>query len=208
MKTKLDLNTWAHREHFNLFNGFTEPMFGFTVDVDCTVAYNRAKELGISFFLYYLYQSMAAVNAIEPFRYRIENHNEVFVHDVANAESTILRDNGTFGFVYLKFYPTLQEFVEAAQTRIERIKQSSSLFDDETSEDVIHYSTIPWFKFTALTHARNYSRNDGIPKITFGKVTESNGQKTFPVSITVHHGLMDGLQVGQYVELFQQLLNS
>jgi chloramphenicol O-acetyltransferase type A len=208
MKTRLDMATWNHREHFELFNSFEEPMFGFTLDMDCTIAYGKAKELGVSFFIYYLYQSMTAANAIEPFRYRIENNNEVYIHSVVSAGPTILRDNGTFGFVYLEFYPTLQEFAEVAQQRIERVKQSSSLFDDKYDDNIIHYSTIPWFKFTGLTHARNYKVNDGIPKITSGKITESNGKKILPVSITVHHGLMDGLHVAQYIELFQQLLDS
>jgi chloramphenicol O-acetyltransferase type A len=208
MKTRLDMDFWNHREHFELFNSFTEPMYGFTVEVDCTVAYQRAKELGVSFFLYYLYQSMAAANQIEPFRYRIENNTEVYVHDVVSAGPTILRPNGTFCFVYLEFYPTLQEFVQAALPEIEQVKQSASLFPGKTGENIIHYSAIPWLNFKGLTHARNFAVNDGVPKISFGKVTESHGRKLFPVSITVHHGLMDGLHVGQYIDLYQQLLNS
>lgn len=208
MKSRLDISSWNHREHFNLFNSFEEPFFSFTVAIDCTAAYRKAKELGVSLFLYYLYQSMVAANHIEPFRYRIENNNEVYVHDVVSASPTIMRPDGTFGFGYLEFHPTLNEFVAAAMPEIEKVQQSSSLFPDKTGENLIHFSAIPWLNFTGLTHARNYRINDGVPKITFGKITENNGQKSFPVSITVHHGLMDGLHVGQYVELFQQLLNS
>ncbi|MDB5000637.1 MAG: chloramphenicol acetyltransferase [Mucilaginibacter sp.] len=38
-------------------------------------------------------------------------------------------------------------------------------------------------------------------------VTEDASKRSMPVSITVHHGLMDGYQVGQYIDLFQKLLN-
>jgi chloramphenicol O-acetyltransferase type A len=28
-----------------------------------------------------------------------------------------------------------------------------------------------------------------------------------PISINVHHGLMDGFQVGQFIDCFQELMN-
>jgi chloramphenicol O-acetyltransferase type A len=38
-------------------------------------------------------------------------------------------------------------------------------------------------------------------------MTEVNGRKQMPVSIHVHHALMDGFHVGQYIDLYQQLLS-
>jgi chloramphenicol O-acetyltransferase type A len=43
--------------------------------------------------------------------------------------------------------------------------------------------------------------------MSFGKMTESDGKLTMPVSVHVHHALIDGLHVGQYIDLFQQLMN-
>lgn len=208
MKTPLDISTWNRRPHFELFNSFTEPMFGVTVTVDCTAAYQKARELGVSFFIYYLYQSMVAANHTEPFRYRIENNREVFIHDVVSAGPTIGRPDGTFGFAYLEFYPALLEFAQAAQPKIDAVKQSNSLFPVETGANIIHYSTLPALNFTSLSHPRNFSDNTGIPKITFGQVTETGGRRQFPVSVTVHHGLMDGWHVSRYVQLYQELMNS
>jgi chloramphenicol O-acetyltransferase type A len=76
-----------------------------------------------------------------------------------------------------------------------------------SGENVIHYSSIPWLNFTSLSHARAFSFKDSIPKISFGKMTEENGQRRMSMSIHVHHGLMDGYHVGEYVNLFQKLLN-
>lgn len=207
MKTQLNVATWNRKEHFELFNSFQEPMYSITVPIDCTQAYQKAKELRVSFFLYYLYQSMAAAIATEPFRYRIENNNEVWLHNSISAGPTVMRDNGTFGFVCLPFQPTIKEFVAMANQEIDKVKQSTSLFPPYIAENIIHYSALPWLNFTSLSHARNFLINDGVPKISFGKVTEQNKQKSFPVSITVHHGLVDGIHVGQYVECYQQLLN-
>jgi len=73
--------------------------------------------------------------------------------------------------------------------------------------DVIHYSTIPWISFTALTHERNFTRPDSIPKITFGKYFKENNRLLLPLSVNGHHGLMDGMHAGLHFEIFQQLLN-
>jgi chloramphenicol O-acetyltransferase type A len=203
MNRKLDIDQWARRDHFNFFRQFEEPFFGVCVNIDCTAAYNKAKESNTSFFLYYLYQSLAAANNIEPFRYRIKN-DEVWVYDRVNASPTINRPDGTFGFSYMDYYESLEEFIEYAQQEITRVQGSTGLIPAISGENVIHYSSIPWINFTQLSHARSFSFRDSCPKISFGKMTEENGRRTMPVSIHVHHALMDGYHVGQYVELFQE----
>lgn len=206
MKQVINIDTWARRDHFNFFRQFEEPFFGVTVNVDCTSVYARAKEQGLSFFLYYLHKALAAANSVEAFRYRIGG-NEVFLYDVVNASPTINRPDGTFGFSYIDFNPDFHVFAAGAQKEIERVQNSTGLIPAVSGENVIHFSSIPWVNFTSLSHARSFSFNDCIPKISFGKMTEANGIKTMPVSIHVHHALMDGYHVGQFVELFQKLLD-
>lgn len=207
MNRKLDIDQWARRDHFNFFRQFEEPFFGVCVNIDCTAAYQKAKESNTSFFLYYLYQSLAAANSIEPFRYRIKN-DEVWVYDRVNASPTINRPDGTFGFSYMDYYESLEEFIDHAQQEIARVQGSTGLIPAISGENVIHYSSIPWINFTQLSHARSFSFKDSCPKISFGKMTEENGRRTMPVSIHVHHALMDGYHVGQYVELFQERMGT
>ena len=71
MKKLIDLDNWNRKEHFLFFSKFEEPFFGVTVKVDCSTAYQKAKEKGVSFFLYYLYRALKTANKIENFRYRI-----------------------------------------------------------------------------------------------------------------------------------------
>jgi chloramphenicol O-acetyltransferase len=47
---------------------------------------------------------------------------------------------------------------------------------------------------------------DSAPRITFGKITETHGRATMPVSIHVHHALADGMHVAQSVEQLEQYL--
>lgn len=206
MKTKLDLDNWARKDHFNFFRQFEEPFFGICVNIDCTTAYKTSKDLNSSFFLYYLHKSLVAANKIEPFRYRIDE-SEVIVYETVNASPTINRSNGTFGFAYMDYHENLQTFLKEAQKEIDRVQSTSGLIPAISGENVIHYSSIPWINFTSLSHARAFSFKDSCPKISFGKMTEVNGRKSMPLSIHAHHALMDGYHVGQYIDLYQQLMN-
>jgi chloramphenicol O-acetyltransferase type A len=206
MNKKLDIERWERKEHFHFFKDFEEPFFGMTVDIDCTQAYMRCKEQGWSFFLYYLHKTLLAANATEPFRYRIDN-GEVLIFNHVHASATIARPNETFGFSFIQFEQDQGLFTHAALEEIERVRNSQGLVPGSTKANVIHFSSVPWVKFTSLSHARKFSRQDSCPKIAIGKVTERNGRKEMPVSIHVHHALMDGYHVGQFVEAFQELMN-
>ncbi|RPD40881.1 chloramphenicol acetyltransferase [Chitinophaga barathri] len=205
MKQKIDLQQWPRRDHFNFFSKFEEPYFGICAEIDCTRAYDAAKAQGISFFLYYLYRSLKAANQVTPFRYRIAD-GEIWEYDAVHASPTINRPDGTFGFAYMDYLEDFAAFQASAQQEIEKVQQSTGLIPSVSGENVIHYSSIPWVKFTSLSHARSFSFKDSIPKISFGKMTEQSGQRSMPVSIHVHHALMDGYHVGQYLECFQELM--
>jgi chloramphenicol O-acetyltransferase type A len=92
---------------------------------------------------------------------------------------------------------------------IERIQNTTGLFTRTFSDDnVIHFSAVPWLDFTSLSHARSYTFPDSCPKISFGKMKiNENGKRTMPMSIHVHHGLVDGLHLGQFVDYFQEIMN-
>ena len=205
MKQVLNIETWARKDHFRFFKQFEEPFFGVTIQVDCTKAYQTAKANGWSFFLYYLHCSLMAANKIEPFRYRILN-DDVFIYDEVHASPTINRPDGTFGFAYMNYYPGFETFAAAAQQEINRVQQSTGLVPSVSGQNVVHYSSVPWLSFTSLSHARSFTFQDSCPKISFGKMTEQAGVRSMPVSIHVHHALMDGFHAGQFAELFQQLL--
>jgi chloramphenicol O-acetyltransferase type A len=206
MKTKIDLDTWYRKSHFEFFNSFEEPFFGVTANVDVTIAYQKAKQQGVSFFLYYLHCILKAANSIECFRYRVEN-GEVFLYDEVHVSATVSRPDTTFGFSYIDYKPDFAEFVTGAQQEIKRVQSTTGL-ELRPFSNVLHVSAIPWVNFTGLTHARNFKFEDSMPKVSLGKMTEIGGKLMMPVSVTVHHGFIDGRQVGEYIDLFQQLLNA
>lgn len=206
MKQKLNLDTWNRKEHFLFFKQMEEPFFGLTTKIECTKAYQKAKELNCSFFVYYLHKTMVAVNQSEPFRYRIID-DSIYIFDQIDASATIMREDKTFGFSQIEYAENLTEFSQITKKEIERIQTTTGLFTREFSENLIHFSALPWIDFTSFSHARSFSWPDSCPKISFGKMVEENGKKYMSMSIHVHHGLMDGYHVGQFIALFQELMN-
>jgi chloramphenicol O-acetyltransferase type A len=207
VKHKLDLDNWNRKEHFQFFSQMTEPFFGVTVSIDCTKAYAKSKELDVSFFTYYLHKTLQAINTIECFRYRIDN-NEVYIYDRIDASATILREDKTFGFSYIEYSEDINVFSEITKTEIARIQNTTGLITREFPENLIHFSAVPWVNFTSYSHARSFTFPDSCPKISFGKMMDENGKKTMNMSIHVHHGLMDGYHVGQFISCFENLMNS
>ncbi|MCP2026260.1 chloramphenicol O-acetyltransferase type A [Flavobacterium sp. HSC-32F16] len=209
MKTLLDLETWNRKEHFEHFSRMEEPFFGATVEIDCTKAYQTAKELKASFFIFYLHKTLTAVNSVENFKYRI-SEGKIYIHDRIDASATIGRADGTFGFSLIEYNPDFRIFEKNALAEIERIQNTTGLFTRSFDDDnLIHFSAIPWLNFTSLSHARSYTFPDSCPKISFGKmITSESGKRTIAMSVHVHHALMDGLHLGQFVDCFEQTMNS
>lgn len=207
MPHELDLATWPRRQHFELFRAYEQPFFNLSAEVDVT----RLVELsaapgGPSFFLASLFLSLSAANEIEPFRYRLRGER-VMVHEVVHGGSTVLLPDETFTFAYFDYRPDFPRFAAAASRVLEEVRQDpGALRPSDERDDLLHYSVIPWVSFTSFAHARRRRADDSVPKVVFGKHRPAGERRKMPVSVEVHHALMDGLHVGRFYERFQELL--
>lgn len=204
----INIESWNRKEHFEFFSRMASPYFGITTEVDCTIAYDNAKENGNSFFTHYLHKSMIAVNSVEELRLRIVD-NKVALFEKINAGATVGRADGTFGFIFVNFYDDFETFNKELQNKIQTVLNSTGLRlnDDDIKKDLIRHSTIPWTSFTGLLHPTNFDRTESVPKITFGKFSIREGKKYLPVSIEAHHGLVDGFHLAKYLSEFQRQLD-
>ena len=206
MKHVIDFENWERKGHFEFFSKFSDPFWGLTFNIDCTTAYKKSKAENISFYLYYLHQSLRAVNLIDAFKLRIEDNKPV-CYDRIDASATVDRPDSSFGFSCIIFKEDFMEFQQLARVEIARVRAERGLNIGVAGQNVIHYSAVPWISFTALSHASNSTIKDSIPKISFGKTFLQGDQLLMPVAIHAHHALVDGLHAGQFVELFQKFLD-
>ena len=207
MKKEINLETWKRKSHFEFFSAMEEPFYGVTVEIDVTKAYEKAKELKTSFFIYYLHATLKTMNELPAFRLRIDNR-KVYEHDRIDASSTVMKANETFGFSHIIYNDDYNVFAKSVQKEIERVKQTDTLLTkDDYGENITHFSAVPFINFTSLTHARGFSYPDSCPKVSIGKMVEKEDKKIFNVALFAHHGLVDGLDMGKFFDRFQELLN-
>tara|TARA_B100000963_G_C22468650_1_gene599075 strand:+ start:32 stop:667 length:636 start_codon:yes stop_codon:yes gene_type:complete len=204
----IDQNNWNRKEHFEFFNSYDDPFFGITTEVDCTIAYDHSKAKNVSFFAFYLHRSILAVNRVKELRCRIVD-GDVVLFDEVHAASTIGRPDGTFGFSFIPFSSDFHLFDSHLKNEIKIVNETTGLRanSDAYRKDVIHYSTIPWTKFSSLSHPKKFNSKDTAPKITFGQTFISKKKRLLPVSIHAHHGLADGFHLSKSLEEFQKLLD-
>ena len=202
MPEYLDTETWSRRHLFRLFKEYDDPFFNVCADVDVTPLLGFARARNLSFFITYHYLSLRTANEVVPFRYRLRG-DRVLVHDRVDAGAVVLLADESFTFVYFDFTEDFGAFHEGARASVERARVEPPPLDARAGrDDLVYHSVIPWVAFTSISHARHSRQQSGIPKVTFGKYRDVGGRVLMPVSVEVHHALMDGLHVGRF---FQRL---
>jgi len=205
MTKELGLANWARRDVFEFFRAFDKPYFNICTRLDVTELLARLRlRAGASVSLAYHYFALRAANEIEPFRYRL-SAGKVIIHDVIHGGTTVLLPNDSFTMAYFDYEEDFESFAVAAGRAVAEA-QSAGQFAVRLDDARIHFTTLPWFSFTSFSHARNWGREDSVPKIAFGKFTRENGRTLLPFSVEVHHALMDGLHVGRYLARLEEML--
>jgi chloramphenicol O-acetyltransferase type A len=209
MANYLDLEHWDRRGVFEFFRDFDKPYFNICAQVDASglVSFVRDRP-DASVSLAYHYFALRLANEIEPFRYRMRN-GKVLIHDVIHGGTTVLLPNEVFTLVYFDYARDFETFMRDGLQAIAAAKSGDGSFRDRAYDDArVHFTTIPWVSFTSFSHARNWKREDSVPKIAFGKFTKVNERTLLPISIEVHHALVDGLHVGKFLLQFEEALTN
>lgn len=203
----LDLDTWPRRNAFEFFRGFDIPCFNICTKVDVAPLKRAVKELGIgTMSLAYHFIAIRLGNDIEPFRYRLED-GKVRVHDEVHGSTTVLREDESFAFATLEHHRDYASFAAMGAATLERLRQPDAPFEPTKYETAtLHMSALPWVHFSSYSNARQWGPHDSIPKIAFGRIDAEGEHLWMPLSVEVHHALMDGLHVGRYIQGFEAAL--
>lgn len=206
MADYLDVTRWARRDLFQFFLHFDNPYFNVCARVDVTKLLDLLRSRpDVSVTLAYHYFALRVANEIEPFRYRLRD-GKVLVHDVINAGTIVLLPNESFNFTYFDYHQDFEKFITKAQRAVNEVQKGDQPLSPRPDDNAIHFTTLPWVSFTSFAHARNWGREDSVPKIAFGKFLKENGRILLPISVEVHHALMDGLHVGRFLTRLEEML--
>lgn len=208
MRQIIAVDSWKRKEEYMFFRTFFNPFVSVTVEVDCTVAYRKAKAEGFPFSLYYLHAAIVAANRVEEFRYRQEGEEVVF-YDRVNLLTPIHNGDGSYRSVLLPAEEDWNLFRQKANPVVEAAKRGEGYAHSESrlGRDYIVISVNPWYRFFSVQLATPQNPHENIPIFTIGKMTELNNRRIMPVALSVNHSFVSGYQIGRFLEEFQYLLN-
>lgn len=203
----INLENWPRRDHFQFFSGLAFPLYNVTTTLDVTRLRRYAKERGLSFYYAMIYVTLAVMNGLDDFRYKIRGE-QIVKHDKLDSSFVVLDvDTHLLKIVNAPFAGTMEDF--CAQC-IRAVAEQSSPFPDSESEqrdDLVYFSCTPWFSFTSLTNEVEGDPDDSIPRITWGKFEEKDGKWLLPYAVQLNHRLLDGWHLGQLVNGVQAYID-
>lgn len=195
----IDIDQWNRKDAYYFFKDYEDPYFNITGNIEITHLLKFCKEKGLSFFLQTLYATLSVAHQIPAFKYRIVDH-QVVEFDSIFIGSTVLNPDNSFSFCYFDHEKNHVEFEAEGKRRIRVINAKGGIDERADAINLIHCSTIPWISFTSFKNARKKIPYDCIPKIVFGKYFKEGSKTMMPLSVEVHHAMMDGYDVGLFFE--------
>ncbi len=203
----VDLQSWARREHYELYRQFDQPHFNICAAVDLTAFYPALKDLGTAFTVGVLYVLARAANDIPAFRFRMRG-GDVVEHDSVHPATTVLADDGLFGFCAMGYRANFKSFAAGASESIAAAKRQPTIRSESDRDDLLFTTSIPWVSFTSFAHPTHLHPADSIPRMAWGKRFTEGDRLKMPLSVQGHHAMMDGFHMGQYYERVQAYLDS
>ena len=205
---QIDMQTYPRKDHFDHFLNMENPFVSLTLQVDITDWFHRIKKAGYPFFLSFQYAVVRAANCIPEFRQRIRDGG-IVEYEFCNPSYTVSLPDGTYRYCLVNADQPLEEYLEEGKQKQEKALASRHLEEEGDVESLLFISCVPWLNYSACVMPFPHTRFS-IPSFTWGKyqtekylVLEGGSavekeKITIPVTVLVHHALVDGIHIGTF----------
>ena len=200
----IDESTWDRAMHCMVFRNSIEPAFCVTFEADITEFKNKVKEEGLSFTLAMVYAVCKCANEVEALRYRFLDGKVVLYERIDTAFTYLNKETGLFKVVNVPFIENLSEYVALATKTAE---EQQEYFTAPLGNDVFQCSPMPWVTYTHISHTNSGKKDNATPLFDWGKYYEKDGRVLIPISIQAHHSFVDGIHIGQFVDVLQKFFD-
>ncbi len=200
--TVIDLEHYPRKAHFELYTHTHDPYAGMTVLVDITGLPELCRQKGWPFSLVFLYCVGRAANAVPQFRHRILNGMPV-EFDRCDTSHTVMGEDDTFNFCRLNPMQPFDAYLRESLVRQEQAQKHGSITDPEDAISLFFLSMVPWLRYTDLRQPTPCPA-DSNPRINWCKYETTGGVTTIPVTVLVHHALVDGIHIAAFYKTLEQ----
>lgn len=200
------MNDYKRKKHFDFFVKLDYPHMNVCANVEITRLANFLKSNKSPLYFSLIYFSLRTANQIKEFRHRIRD-GKIIEHEIIHPSFSMMAEDEIFSFCTSKYFPDFHTFLQNAQEEAEKVKIEPVIEDEPGRNDLAYITCIPWVSFTGISHPIHLHPVDSIPRIAWGKYFKDNDKLMLPFSVQVHHALMDGVHIGKFYKLLQELLD-
>lgn len=197
------IDPWKRKGTYRFFRDYQDPFFMLTAPIEVSRA---RKPPNRPFFLQYIHQALRVMDELPAWRLRFHDQEKLCLYDHVDAGCTVARDDGSFYFADFTYQSDLEQFVAHGQAVMAAQKEVPGLQPNDYRNDIAFFSVLPWVHFTAFKNPHREAYNDHWPRIVSGRIKETNGRHFMPLSLEVHHSLMDGRDLGDFFEALEERL--
>lgn len=197
MSQKVNFSEWPRYNYYKIFAEMESPHLTVAFHVDVSPLLNSSKNL-FSTILFLIHRTC---EEIPEFLYRIQKDSSVVYYESVDISFNILAKDGLFSNHRIAPICNYEKFSDEVQLAIKAKNIRGEIqIDPDQDQSLIVTSFVPWFSFLGIREPV-INKNDSIPRITWGKYTPDG---KLPVSIQVHHGLVDGVHLGKFYEILSR----
>ena len=197
--------TWERAMHCMVFRNSVEPAFCVTFEADVTELKKYVKDNNISFTLAMVYAVFRCANQIEAFRYRFFDGKIVLFDNIDTAFTYLNKKTNLFKVVNVPMMGDLKEYCINAKKIAD---EQEEYFMGSLGNDVFQCSPMPWVTYTHISHTNSGKKDNATPLFDWGKYYVKDGRIMMPISVQAHHSFVDGIHIGEYVDLLEKYLAS
>ena len=199
MKTVIDKSKWNRYETFTHYDSRTNPFLIISTTIDITNIYEYSKRHCLSMYATVGYFISKTANEFEGFKIRKENDEFVLYNNIIPNFTESINGENVY-FFDVDFDEDLNKFNEEFNKLRDIYKKQGIVFKCKPNE--IWMSCAPWFSFNTITPP--YSHDLLIPQFIWDKFNKDNNKVTTNLMVMVHHGFMDGYQLGMFYKKLEE----
>lgn len=204
----LNEEEFERRDSFNFFKNFEKSYYGIgtTICIDGLIEYK--KKYVASFYGLITYTIIKACNQVRNFRYRLQD-NKICLYDNVACSCTVLKEDKNIEFTNFIFESnTLETFLEKFE-KIRMLVLSDNKYPErKLKAGAIYLTAMPWFSIKYMDNARYSSKDDTIPRFTYGKYYVKDEHYFLDLSIEISHMFVDGYHVHLLIEELKKIINN
>jgi chloramphenicol O-acetyltransferase type A len=161
----------------------------------------------VRFFLNTLDHSLTVMRSagVDAKCQRVEE-GDVWEYESVDALVPVLAADGEFTQILVEYRMELSDFLKHAVPLVQAAKLAPAQANPCHRADIAVFSCLPWIPFTQVASAYRVFRGQYFPLIHWGKMeANASGRMVMPVAIQANHVLVDGVHVGRFYGILEEL---